>query len=52
MSFAGKWMGLEIITLSKIRQTEKNTTYFLSYVESKSKKNGNKHECTDTSLVN
>jgi hypothetical protein len=36
MSFAGKWMELEIIMLSEINQTQKTSiTHFLSYVESK-----------------
>jgi hypothetical protein len=39
MSFAGKWMELEIIMLSEISQTEKvNYHLFFSYVDSRPKK--------------
>jgi hypothetical protein len=39
MSFAGKWMELVIIMWSEISRTRKtNITYFLSYTESKFKK--------------
>jgi hypothetical protein len=38
MSFAGKWMEVEIIMLNKIRQSQKaNTMIFLSYAESRPK---------------
>jgi hypothetical protein len=38
MSFAGKWMEVEIITLREIRVRKTNATHFLSYAESGSKK--------------
>jgi hypothetical protein len=40
MLFVGKWMELEIIMLSEIRQTVvKNIIYFPSYAESRPKNN-------------
>jgi hypothetical protein len=35
LSFAAKWMDLEDIMLSEIRQTQMNTAYSLSYVDGK-----------------
>jgi hypothetical protein len=44
MLLVGKWIKLEIIMLSKISQTQKNTTYFLSYIKSRSNRKGNEQE--------
>jgi hypothetical protein len=35
MAFAGKWLELEIIVLSKISQTQTNIACFLSYADSR-----------------
>jgi hypothetical protein len=32
MSFAGKWMGLEIIMLNEISHTQKNKYYVFSHI--------------------
>jgi hypothetical protein len=38
MSFSGKWMGLEVMMLSEISQTQTSIMCFLAYVESRFKK--------------
>jgi hypothetical protein len=47
LSFAGKWMELELTMLSKINltQEDKYITGFLSYAESSSGKQKQRHEC-------